>query len=497
MTDGKKSIICLARPESLPERLRELRAPKKPGLQKCAMYVLVEGAGHSALDSLRERVAKLLPDWAGPINVLAPDELSRVGDKVGTRERTNRLVHYIARTAIPRLIRNQKGGSSGTVLLLWEEADPVWLVAGSVLQLALSDVCWFRPPGGPWLQLGRELFTAHALRSPRYTNTDGGTGLLGESECMNSLRELIRVFAPLPFPVLLVGETGTGKELAARALHEQSGRSGSFASINAALLDRELAASRLFGHVKGAYTGAHETREGRIVEAVGGTFFLDELNSMPLGAQSHLLRALQEVEHAEIEIEPVGSKPSERKKLNVRLVSAIQAADDAELRSDLYHRVAGLRIDLPPLRERGDDVRLLAEAFIEDLASRKELGAGPVKLDGPAARRLQGYRWPGNVRELKQVIRQGWIIAQAGGSRTIGLRHIQLREPSSAALVPITKQLKHHVGLLVDLSVETALAQHPRSANAAAEALGFKTGQAMLRFRDSYLKHVETDGEDT
>lgn len=231
-------------------------------------------------------------------------------------------------------------------------------------------------------------------------------GIVGECEAVHSVCQIIRQVAPMPSTVLIEGESGTGKELAARAIHELSQRKGNFVSVNCAAMTAELMESELFGHTKGAFTGAHQAREGLFAYANSGTLFLDEIGEMPLGMQVHLLRALEEQR-----IRPVGS--NREVTLDVRILAATnrdlaQQVKQGKFRQDLFYRLNVLSLRLPPLRERGQDVELLARHFIQRLAN--ELGVAPRELENAELTRLQEYAWPGNVRELKNVIERALLL---------------------------------------------------------------------------------------
>jgi two-component system nitrogen regulation response regulator NtrX len=225
--------------------------------------------------------------------------------------------------------------------------------------------------------------------------------MVGESYVMGQLREQIAMAAPTNGRVLIFGENGTGKELVARSIHSLSRRrSGPFVEVNCAAIPEELIESELFGHVKGAFTGAVSDRRGKFEVADGGTLFLDEIGDMSLKTQAKVLRALQE----QI-VEPVGGTGSV--KVDVRILAATNKDLPAEIRAgrfreDLYFRLNVIPIFVPPLRDRESDVPLLAEHFIAELA--REYGKRPKRLDPAAAAGLRSYRWPGNVRELRNVI---------------------------------------------------------------------------------------------
>ena len=217
--------------------------------------------------------------------------------------------------------------------------------------------------------------------------------------------------APTTATVLILGETGTGKELIARAVHELSKRSDMpLIKVNCSALPASLVESELFGHEKGAFTGATAKRVGRFALADGGSIFLDEIGDLPIDLQAKLLRVLQEGE-----FEPLGS--SVTCKVDVRVIAAtnrdlLEATQNGEFREDLYFRLAVFPLELPPLRERPDDVPALAKLFITQYAG--ELGREPVKLSEENVTRLCSYAWPGNVRELQNVIERALITAHDG-----------------------------------------------------------------------------------
>lgn len=232
------------------------------------------------------------------------------------------------------------------------------------------------------------------------------SGMIGESNAVHSVCQIIHQVAPMPSTVLIEGESGTGKELAARAIHELSGLRGNFVSLNCGAVSPELLESELFGHIKGAFTGAHQAREGLFAYANGGTLFLDEIGEMPLAMQVHLLRVLEE--HY---IRPVGS--NREIPIDVRIIAAtnrelLQEVKQGRFRQDLFYRLNVLSIRLPPLRERGHDTELLAQHFMSHLAT--ELRMTPVTLDKSEILCLQDYPWPGNIRELKNVIERALLL---------------------------------------------------------------------------------------
>ena len=240
----------------------------------------------------------------------------------------------------------------------------------------------------------------------------GFSNIVGRSPGMRAVFEMIRTVADSQSTVLIQGESGTGKELVARALHYHSGRSsGPFVAVSCAALAENLLESELFGHEKGAFTGASAAKPGRVELANGGTLFLDDVDDIPLNAQVKLLRVLQERV-----VERVGTvKP---RTVDVRVVAATkvdlrQAASEGTFRDDLYYRLSVIPIVLPPLRERGDDIPLLVNHFLARFAERD--GREPLKLSPDCLHALEGYPWPGNVRELENVVER--LAAVCAGPR--------------------------------------------------------------------------------
>ena len=252
------------------------------------------------------------------------------------------------------------------------------------------------------------------------------TGMVGNSPAMQQLQQSIRQVAPEKATVLVAGETGTGKELVARAIHAGSPRSsGLFVAVNCAAIPHEMLESELFGHEKGAFTGAIKERIGKFELADGGTLFLDEITEMPMQLQAKLLRALQENV-----IERVGG--NHPISVDIRVVAATNrnprdAIKEGKLREDLYYRLNVFRIDLPALKERKTDIEALAKHF---LARRH------VEISGAAVNALVQYDWPGNVRELENVLERAAIIS---GNQTILPLHLpaeMVNDDSAVAQMP-------------------------------------------------------------
>ena len=235
----------------------------------------------------------------------------------------------------------------------------------------------------------------------------GFEGLLGQSPAMRRLFHAIEQVAQVDSSILLRGETGTGKELVVRAIHGRSRRAARpFVAVNCAAVPEALLESEMFGHVRGAFSGAVADREGLFARADGGTLFLDEVGDMPLAVQAKLLRALQDRR-----FRPVGA--TEEREVDVRLLAAThrdleEAVAEGRFREDLFFRLNVIALDLPPLRARGGDVLLLAQAFLARHAARA--GKRVRGLTPPAAARLLAYSWPGNVRELENALERAVVL---------------------------------------------------------------------------------------
>src|SRR5262249_22580145 len=248
--------------------------------------------------------------------------------------------------------------------------------------------------------------------------------IVGTAPAMQDVYRLVRLAAPRSAHVLLIGETGTGKEVIARAVHKLSRRSdGPFIRVNCGALHENLLESELFGHIKGAFTGAVENKIGRFEAAHGGTIFLDEINSTSPKLQVKLLRVLQEKE-----FERVGESRTIR--VDVRVIAATntlleQAVEDGEFREDLYYRLNVIPIALPPLRERRDDIPLLAQFFVKRYGEQNKSSVPeltPIVLDA-----LKNHDWPGNVRELENTLERLIVFADGGAITSDLLRFGRVR----------------------------------------------------------------------
>jgi two-component system nitrogen regulation response regulator GlnG len=243
---------------------------------------------------------------------------------------------------------------------------------------------------------------------PQLTVEEHQDSLVGKSEAMAQVFKVVGRVAMSDAPVMITGETGSGKELVARAVHTYSQRNGkSFVAINCAAIPEQLLESELFGHEKGAFTGAVGQRAGRFEQCNGGTLFLDEIGDMPMPLQSKILRVLQDGEFSR-----VGG--SATLKGDVRIIAATnknleQEVAEKNFREDLFYRLNVVRIQLPPLRQRSEDIRLLAEYFLQKVAARQRLPR--LKISEDAIKVLEGHNWPGNVRELENTIQRACVFA--------------------------------------------------------------------------------------
>ena len=291
----------------------------------------------------------------------------------------------------------------------------------------------------------------------RLAETAGvGDELVGDSPVVRELRATLARVAPTEATVLLLGENGTGKELAARAIHAGSPRaSRPFVVVNCAAIPEGLFESELFGHVKGAFTGATDARRGKFQLADGGTLFLDEIGETPLALQPKLLRSLESGD-----VETIGGRGVER--VDVRLVAATNRDLDAEVasgrfRRDLFFRLAVVPVKLPPLRSRGDDIGKLAARFLDAACRRNRVR--PKRLEAGAVEALARYPWPGNVRELRNVMERVAILVpgDAVSAESLGL------DPRAAGATPagdgesggsLAERLEHHERAIVLAALE-------------------------------------------
>jgi two-component system, NtrC family, response regulator GlrR len=280
-----------------------------------------------------------------------------------------------------------------------------------------------------------------ALENPQ-VESSGSTArrrtdlIIGTGPAMEHVLELIAVAARTEIPVLIQGESGTGKELVARAIHYTGARSARpFLTMNCGAIPETLMEDELFGHARGAYTGAHADKRGVFEEAEGGTLFLDEIGDLYLSCQVKLLRVLQEEE-----LRRLGE--TRNRKVDVRIIAATNKDVKEEIearrfREDLYHRISVLPIHLPPLRDRREDIPLLVDQFLRQF--NHELGRSIRAFTPQAIQRLKSHPWPGNVRELENRVKQAMVMAKGD---VIDIESISLFSTAGAAPFPSFKKAK-------------------------------------------------------
>src|SRR3954471_24972174 len=303
--------------------------------------------------------------------------------------------------------------------------------------------------------------------------------IVGQSKLMKDVFAKIQKAAPVDSTVLILGESGTGKELVAQALHHNSPRKkGPFVAVNVAAVPSTLVESELFGHVRGAFTGATDRRMGRFEQADGGTLFIDEIGDFELGLQAKLLRVLET-----LTLTPVGGH--EDRKVDVRVLAATsrdlrKMVENGTFREDLYYRLNVVGITLPPLRERPDDIPLLIEHFLKDITNSKH--ASPKRIAPEVLRRFQTYRWPGNVRELHNTLESMMVLAEGD---ILTERDLPQHIADASENLPSPKEIP--VGLTMEelerLAITKALDQYKGHRTHAANRLGIsvRTLQRKLR----------------
>ncbi|MEM7432358.1 MAG: sigma-54 dependent transcriptional regulator [Pseudomonadota bacterium] len=326
--------------------------------------------------------------------------------------------------------------------------------------------------------LGKVLHDIHVESGdiPQQAREEQVTRLVGESDAIKNVRKLIAQVAPTTAAVLITGESGTGKELIARSIHEKSGRKGDFIAINCGAIPSQLIESELFGHERGAFTGATAARVGHIEAAHHGTLFLDEIGDMPATAQVKLLRVLEERE-----IQRIGS--TESIAVDFRLIAATHRdltalIEDSEFREDLYYRLSVFPIEVPPLRQRQDDIEPLIEEF-----NRLSAAAGrpTLQFTENAVKALSDREWPGNVRELANVIERFRVMHQGSevqAKRLDEMSTVEEEPPIEAAAGESTAlpqnglDLREHIAAVECGIIEAALDEADGVVQRAADQLG-------------------------
>ena len=317
----------------------------------------------------------------------------------------------------------------------------------------------------------------------------GFDNLIGTGAKMRRVFETIQKVAPTDLTTLIRGESGTGKELVAQAIHNTSSRRDRpFVAVNCAAINRELVESELFGHEKGAFTGADASRVGRFAAATGGTIFLDEIGDMASETQAKVLRALQERT-----IEPVGGSHSVE--VDVRVLAATHqdleaGVADGSFREDLYCRLKVVELVLPPLRERTEDIAALTERFLEKLATR--LGQPQKRLSPDAMTRLMRHSWPGNVRELSNLIERAAVLADGDEvtAAELGLELVTAGPgPSEVSTgVPFNAAKREAVAEFESRYLSRALDENDGNISRTAEAIGMVRQSLQQKLRDLGLR---------
>jgi DNA-binding NtrC family response regulator len=352
--------------------------------------------------------------------------LNDEGYAVRTAESAEEALGLLARESFFMIITDARlGGMSGYELLAkihtqWPDLPALMITAYATPRLAVEAIKagamdYLAKPFAPEeliLAVSRcaerhQLLRENAALRSRAGESFGLDQIVGESTKIRELKQLIQTVAVTDARVLVLGESGTGKELVAGAIHTLSRRhTRSYVRINCAAIPETLLESELFGHEKGAFTGAIRHKAGRVEEANGGTIFLDEIADMGKPLQAKLLRFLEDGSFTR-----VGG--TEELRVDVRLIAAtnrdiVKAIATGDFREDLFHRLNVVQFNLPPLRERGDDIRLLAEHFMKQF--RVVLGKNISAFSPAALQKLQSHRWPGNVRELRNVVERALIL---------------------------------------------------------------------------------------
>jgi DNA-binding NtrC family response regulator len=340
-------------------------------------------------------------------------------------------------------------------------------------------------------QLARE----HALLLERVQRDSGFANLIGSGKPMQGVFETIQKVAETDLTVLIRGESGTGKELVAQALHDRSPRrSRPFIAVNCAAISRELVESELFGHEKGAFTGADARRVGRFEAADGGTIFLDEIGDMPTETQAKVLRVLEERSFERVG----GTNPIQ---VDVRVVAATHRDLEEEVkkgtfREDLYYRLRVVEIELPTLRERPEDIPALVDRFLAQIAGR--LGREKKAIAPEALGRLARHGWPGNVRELRNVIEQAAVLASADAIDVDDLRLGHAREAISdtpATGVTFSDAKKGAVENFERGFLLAALRSHGGNISRAAESIGMVRQSLQQKIRELGLRDEDWSEE--
>ncbi len=392
---SRGAIVILARDQGFSRRATNILEAGHPGRR-----VLPASGGEEALDLVRREDA-----W-----VLVADEEEGLGAGA-IRERALAAAPDLAVIALMDAVNLEKA------------VQALRNGAYDVLARPVADEDLLNSVGNA-LERGRLLEENRGLKE-RLSRTQGEHVLVGESPAMRRLRAMVKAVADADYGVLILGESGTGKEVVARAIHDQSRRKpGPFVAVNCPAIPEKLLESELFGHVRGAFTGADRERKGLLLEAQGGTVLLDEIGDILPDIQAKLLRCLQERE-----LRPVGGEvtlPFDARVLASTNRDLEAKLADGSFREDLFHRLNVLSILVPPLRDRREDIPLLAQVFLS--ATCRELGLPAKGLAPDVLGYLAARQWPGNVREMQNIMRRLAVFAQG---ETVTMRVVRQVEAGS------------------------------------------------------------------
>jgi len=334
--------------------------------------------------------------------------------------------------------------------------------------------------------------TALKLKSSSDTENNGHVNIIGQSECIESLRKKINKLSRSQAPVYISGESGSGKELAARAIHEQGPlASAPFVAVNCGAIPRELMESEFFGHKKGSFTGAHKDKAGLFESANGGTLFLDEVADLPLDMQVKLLRAIQEKA-----IRSIGDQKETA--VDVRILSATHKDLEAEVnenrfRQDLFYRINVIELKVPPLRERQEDINSLAGRFLLNIA--RESQDKTATLTKEASKALSQYNFPGNVRELENILERAYTLCE---NDIIDVEDLQIREVATPSAIEnrsdedlAGESLDSHLEEIERGIIIKTLEENRWNRTAAAKKLGVSFRSLRYRLKKLGLDHDE------
>ena len=438
------------------------------------------------------------------------------GYAVRAAESAEEALPLLAREAFFMVITDARlGGMSGYELLgkirsQWPDLPALMITAYATPKLAVEAIKagamdYLAKPFAPeelFLAVSRcaerhQLLRENAALRTRAGESFGLDQIVGDSPKMRELRQLIQTVAVTDARVLVLGESGTGKELVAGAVHTLSRRHArSYVRINCAAIPETLLESELFGHEKGAFTGAIRQKSGRVEEANGGTIFLDEIADMGRSLQAKLLRFLEDGSFTR-----VGG--TEELRVDVRLIAAtnrdiVKAIAAGEFREDLFHRLNVVQFNLPPLRERGDDIPLLADHFLK--VFRAALNKNISGFTAAARHKLQSHRWPGNVRELRNVVERGLILETNHEIQASSLPDFAVEarlQKAAAVTVGPDESLDAAIERLERELIQNTLEQNNFSLTRASERLKLSRHSLRYRMQRLNMKTAAGDGGET